>query len=212
MAVTVLTDSNFTISAAGMYEYNGKQFEITAKIGGKYSGNVDGKVFRNWDKNGVKKLVGAEYKEYRKVTIPCGHADYSTCHGEHKTVAVSANRIEKQHRSVMRALAVLNDFLGYQDSLSMQVNAAWYEFKTEQDRLAAEAEQLRLKREVERKEAEAKKQAEEEAKKQKKLAEQILSEYSTLCKFMPEVQAASVIANTYGSDVVNSVLGKKGVE
>lgn len=180
MTVTVLTDSNFTISAVGMYEYNGKQFEITAKVGGKYSGNVDGKVFRNWDKNGVKKLVGAEYKEYRKVTIPCGHADHSTCHGEHKTV-VSANRIEKKHRSVMKSLAVLNDFLGYQDGLSMQVNTAWYEFTTEQDRLAKEAEQLRLKREAERKEAEAKKATEEAAKKQaeeQKLRRAIIESYA----------------------------------
>lgn len=172
MTVTVLTDSDFTISAAGIYEYNGKQFEITAKVGGKYSGNVDGKVFRNWDKNGVKKLVGAEYKEYRKVTIPCGHADHSTCHGENKTV-VSANRIEKKRRSVMKALAVLNDFLGYQDGLSMQVNVAWYEFKAEQERIESEAEAARIKREAERKEAEAKKQAEAEAKKLQEAIEKL---------------------------------------
>lgn len=206
MAVTILTDSNFTISAAGMYEYNGKQFEITAKVGGKYSGNVDGKVFRNWDKNGVKKLVGAEYKEYRKVTIPCGHADHSTCHGEHKTVAVSANRIDKQHRSVMRALAVLNDFLGYQDSLSMQVNAAWYEFKTEQDRLAAEAEQLRLKREAERKEAEAKKQAEAEAKKQAELIQTVKNEQQILLSFgMSAAQIHTMLEQKYGAEILATV-------
>lgn len=205
MTVTILTDSNFTISAAGMYEYNGKQFEITAKVGGKYSGNVDGKVFRNWDKNGVKKLVGAEYKEYRKVTIPCGHADHSTCHGEHKTV-ISANRIGKKHRSVMKALAVLNDFLGYQDSLSIQVNEAWHNFKAEQERIAEEAEQLRLKREAERKEAEAKKQAEEEAKKQQALINTVVNDMNTLSKYMTQEQAVVILSNKYGEDVVQSVV------
>lgn len=197
MTVTVLTDSNFTISAVGMYEYNGKQFEITAKVGGKYSGNVDGKVFRNWDKNGVKKLVGAEYKEYRKVTIPCGHADHSTCHGEHKTVVVSAARREKKHRSIMHALHVLNDFLGYQDGLSMQVNTAWYSFKVEQERIEAEAEAAKMKREAERKEAEAKKQAEAEAKKleeERKLRLAMIESYAKKQGLTLEVAEANLTA------------------
>lgn len=175
MTVTVLTDSNFTISAAGMYEYNGKQFEITAKVGGKYSGNVDGKVFRNWDKNGVKKLVGAEYKEYRKVTIPCGHADNSTCHGEHVLKVVSSNKLAKQHRKLMLALSDIKAVLpNTSDDIVNLIHSRWYEYTEEVKRMEAEAEAKKAA-------IAAKKQAEEDAKKQaeeQKLRRAIIEGYA----------------------------------
>ena len=161
------------IKSAGTYMYFDAVVNVTEVTStGRYRGTCilpSGKEFSfSNSASGLQARIANDgiNPSGKKVVIPCGHADHSTCHGEHKTIAISASRREKKHRSIMNALHVLNDFLGYQDSLSMQVNKAWYEFKEEQERIEAEAEAARIKREAERKEAEAKKQAEEAAKKQ----------------------------------------------
>ena len=161
MAVTVLTNQDFTISAAGMYQFGDVVFEITGKQGGKYSGKVGDKTFRNWDKNGVRMLVGAEYTprvrngKETAARIPA-KVDNSQAHGQHKVVAVSDNKLARQHRAVMQALATINKVLGYQDAANMAVQASWYEYSKEQQAIA---ERLRLEAE-----AEAKAKAEAEAK------------------------------------------------
>lgn len=190
------------IKSAGIYEYNGAVINVTEITGsGKLRGTCklsDGTEFSFTNSaSGLAKRIDNGGKTTKSAVIPCGHSDNSTCHGEHKTVAVSAARIERKHRSVMSALNVLNDFLGYQDGLSMQVHTAWHEFKTEQDRLAAEAEQLRLKREAERKEAEAKKQAEAEAKKleeERKLRSAMIEAYAKKQGLTLEVAEANLTA------------------
>lgn len=161
------------IKSAGIYEYQGAVINVTeVTSNGRYRGACtlpSGKEFSfSNSASGLQARIANDgiNPSGKRAVIPCGHADNSTCHGEHKTVAISEARREKKHRLIMRSLHVLNDFLGYQDNLSMQVNEAWYIFTSEQDRLAAEAEASRIKREAERKEAEAKKQAEEAAKKQ----------------------------------------------
>ena len=169
MAVTVLTNQDFTISAAGMYQFGDVIFEITGKQGGKYSGKVGDKTFRNWDKNGVRMLVGAEYTprvrngKETAANIPA-KVDNSQAHGQHKVVAVSDNKLARQHRAVMQSLATINKVLGYQDAANMFVQSAWYEYAKEQqviaERLRAEAE-ARAKAKAE---AEAKAKAEAEAK------------------------------------------------
>lgn len=169
MAVTVLTNQDFTISAAGMYQFGEVVFEITGKQGGKYSGKVGDKVFRNWDKNGVRMLVGAEYTPRVKngketaAHIPA-KVDNSQAHGQHKIVAVSDNKLSRQHRVIMKALSDINKVLGYQDGANSLIQAAWFEYSNEQqaiaERLKAEAE-ARAKAKAE---AEAKAKAEAEAK------------------------------------------------
>lgn len=169
MAVTVLTNQNFTISAAGMYQFGNVVFEITGKQGGKYSGKVGDKTFRNWDKNGVRMLVGAEYTprvrngKETSANIPA-KVDNSQAHGQHKVVAVSDNKLARQHRAVMQALATINKVLGYQDAANMAVQASWYEYAKGQQAIA---ERLRIEAEARAKakaEAEAKAKAEAEAK------------------------------------------------
>ena len=203
-------DKISVIKSAGSYEYNGAAINVAEITGsGKLRGTCklsDGTEFSFTNSaSGLAKRIDNGGKTTKSAVIPCGHADHSTCHGEHKTVAVSTSRREKKHRSIMQALAVLNEFLGYQDGLSMQVNAAWYEFKAEQDRIAEEAEQLRLKREAERKEAEAKKQAEAEAKKQRELINTVVNDMNTLSKYMTQEQAVVILSNKYGEDVVQYV-------
>ena len=161
MLVTVLTNQDFTISAAGMYQFGNVVFEITDKKSGKYSGKVGDKTFRNWDKNGVKMLVGAEYtprvrsgKETASY-IPA-KVDNSQAHGANKIVAVSDNKLARQHRAVMQALSTINKVLGYQDGANNLIQAAWYDYATEQQALA---ERLRIEAE-----AKAKAKAEAEAK------------------------------------------------
>lgn len=169
MAVTVLTNQDFTISAAGMYQFGDVVFEITGKQGGKYSGKVGDKTFRNWDKNGVRMLVGAEYTpRVRNGKETAAHipakVDNSQAHGTHKVVAVSDNKLARQHRAVMQALSTINNILGYQDAANMAVQYSWYEYAKEQqaiaERLKAEAE-ARAKAKAE---AEAKAKAEADAK------------------------------------------------
>lgn len=169
MSVTVLTNQDFTISAAGMYQFGEVVFEITGKQGGKYSGKVGDKTFRNWDKNGVRMLVGAEYtprvRSGKEIAahIPA-KVDNSQAHGQHKIVAVSDNKLARQHKAVMQALSTINRVLGYQDAANMAVQSAWHEYSKEQqaiaERLKAEAE-ARAKAKAE---AEAKAKAEAEAK------------------------------------------------
>ena len=169
MAVTVLTNQDFTISAAGMYQFGDVVFEITGKQGGKYSGKVGDKTFRNWDKNGVRMLVGAEYTpRVRNGKETASHipakVDNSQAHGQHKVVVVSDNKLARQHRVVMQALATINKVLGYQDAANMAVQASWYEYSREQQAIA---ERLRIEVEARAKakaEAEAKAKAEAEVK------------------------------------------------
>ena len=169
MSVTVLTNQDFTISAAGMYQFGDVVFEITGKQGGKYSGKVGDKTFRNWDKNGVRMLVGAEYTpRVRSGKETAAHipakVDNSQAHGQHKVVAVSDNKLARQHRAVMQALATINKVLGYQDAANVAVQASWYEYSKEQQVIA---ERLRIEAEAKAKakaEAEAKAKAEAEAK------------------------------------------------
>lgn len=169
MAVTILTNQDFNISAAGMYQFGTVVFEITDKQGGKYSGKVGDKVFRNWDKNGVKKLVGAEYTpRVRSGKETAAHipakVDNSQAHGQHKVVAVSDNKLARQHRVVMNALSDINKVLGYQNGANSLIQAAWYEYSKEQQSIA---ERLRIEAEAKAKakaEAEAKAKAEAEAK------------------------------------------------
>lgn len=163
MAVTVLTNSDFTISAAGMYQFGEVIFEITDKNGGKYSGKVGDKVFRNWDKNGVRKLVGAEYTpRVRNGKETAAHipakVDNSQAHGTHKIVAVSDNKLARQHRAVMQALSTINRVLGYQDDVNGIIQARWYGYSNEQQAIA---EQLRIEAEAK---AKAKAEAAEKAK------------------------------------------------
>lgn len=169
MSVTVLTNQDFTISAAGMYQFGDVVFEITGKQGGKYSGKVGDKTFRNWDKNGVRMLVGAEYTpRVRNGKETAAHipakVDNSQAHGQHKVVAVSDNKLARQHRAVMQALSTINKVLGYQDAANMAVQSSWYEYAKEQQEIA---ERLRIEAEARAKakaEAEAKAKAEAEAK------------------------------------------------
>ena len=161
MATTVLTNQDFTISAAGVYQFGNVLFEITDKQGGKYSGKVGDKVFRNWDKNGVKMLVGADYTprvrngKTTAANIPA-KVDNSQAHGQHKVVAVSDNKLARQHRAVMQALNTINKVLGYQDGANSLIQAAWYEYSTQQAELVRQAKA--------KAEAEAKAKAEAEAK------------------------------------------------
>ena len=169
MAVTVLTNQDFIISAVGMYQFGDVVFEITGKQGGKYSGKVGDKTFRNWDKNGVRMLVGAEYTpRVRKGKETAAHipakVDNSQAHGTHKVVVVSDNKLARQHRAVMQALATINKVLGYQDAANTAVQASWYEYSKEQQAIA---ERLRIEAEARAKakaEAEAKAKAEAEVK------------------------------------------------
>lgn len=169
MSVTVLTNQDFTISAAGMYQFGDVVFEITGKQGGKYSGKVGDKTFRNWDKNGVRMLVGAEYTpRVRNGKETAAHipakVDNSQAHGQHKVVAVSDNKLARQHRAVMKALSDINKILGYQDEVNSLIQARWFGYSSEQqaiaERLKAEAE-ARAKAKAE---AEAKAKAEAEVK------------------------------------------------
>lgn len=199
------------IKSAGVYQYNGAVINVIETTGsGKLRGTCkldDGTEFSFTNSaSGLAKRIDNGGKTTKSAVIPCGHADHSTCHGEHKTVSISAARMEKKHRSIMQALNVLNGFLGYQDNLSMQVNSAWYNFKTEQERIAAEAEAARIKRETERKEAEAKKQAEAEAKKQAELIKTIKDEQQVLLSFgMSAEQVNVMLAQKYGAEILANI-------
>lgn len=198
------------IKTTGSYEYNGSVINVTEVTdSGKLRGVcklADGTEFKFTNSaSGLNGRINNGGKTIKKAVIPCGHADHSTCHGEHRTI-ISGNRIAKKHRSIMRALSVINDFVGYQDDLNIKVNEAWHDFKNEQNRLVAEAEQLRLKRETEAKEAEAKKLAEAEAKKQAELVRKIGEEQQVLLSFgMNEAQVKVMLEQKYGAEVLSSV-------
>lgn len=109
--------------------------------------------------NKLNKLAGVA----NSVTIPA-KVDNSQQKGENKVVAVSDNKLARQHRAVMQALATINKVLGYQDSANMAVQASWYEYSKEQHAIA---ERLRIEAEAKAKakaEAEAKAKAEAQAK------------------------------------------------
>ena len=90
--------------------------------------------------------------------------DNSQQNGENKVVAVSDNKLARQHRAVMQALSTINKVLGYQDNANNLIQSAWYKYSIEQQAIAA-----RLKAEAEARakakaEADAKAKAEAEAK------------------------------------------------
>ena len=109
--------------------------------------------------NKLNKLAGVA----NSVTFSA-KVDNSQQKGENKVVAVSDNKLARQHRAVMHALSTINKVLGYQDGANNLIHAAWYEYSNEQqaiaERLKIEAE-ARLKAKAE---AEAKAKAEAEAK------------------------------------------------
>jgi hypothetical protein len=116
--------------------------------------------------NKLNKLAGVACT----TTIPT-KTDNSQKRGESKVVAVSDNKLSRQHRAVMHALSTINKVLGYQDGANKLVHSAWYEYSNEQQAIA---QRLKAKAEAEAKakaEAEVKKQAEAEAKQQAKIAE-----------------------------------------
>lgn len=132
-----------------------------------------------------------------KVTIPA-KVDNSQAHGVNKVVSVSGNKLARQHRKVMDALSTINEILGYQDGANMLVQAAWYEYASEQKAIAEAAAK-------EKAEAEAKAKAEAEAKAEAAKIQQIRAEYDTLCSFMPETQAFSLIEKKYGAEYMEKV-------
>ena len=156
------------IKSAGSYLYNGAVIEATDVLD---SGRIictvtlaDGTTFgaRNRPSSLKYRIEhgGEQREKSTKVVIPCGHADNSTCHGEHVTKVSSSNKRAKQHRKLMLALNDIQSVLSdSSDDIVNLIHSRWYE-KVEADK--------RIEVEAEAKKAAiaAKKQAEEEAKKQ----------------------------------------------
>lgn len=168
MSVTVLTNQDFTISAAGMYQFGDVVFEITGKQGGKYSGKVGDKTFRNWDKNGVRMLVGAEYTpRVRNGKETAAHipakVDNSQAHGTNKIVFSyqSASKQQKRFLKAYKLCRQASEVYGLTDVFSgilEQLQAL--------DRYVSKCEKVKAQQAVElaKAEAEAKAKAEAEAK------------------------------------------------
>lgn len=164
------------IKSAGSYEYNGAVINVLEITGSKKLKGVcklqDGTEFNftNGYSNLIYRIEHAGKSKPRneagKVTtahIPT-KVDNSQAHGQHKVVAVSDNKLSRQHRAVMQSLSTINKVLGYQDAANMAVQASWYEYSKEQQAIA---ERLRIEAEARAKakaEAEAKAKAEAEAK------------------------------------------------
>lgn len=171
------------IKSAGRYEYNGAVINVTEITSSKKLKGIcklqDGTEFSftNGASNLLYRIEHAgkckprtEAGKETSANIPA-KVDNSHAHGQHKVVAVSDNKLARQHRAVMQALATINKVLGYQDATNMAVQASWYEYSKEQQAIA---KSLKAQAEAEAKakaEAEAKKQAEAEAKQQAKIAE-----------------------------------------
>lgn len=153
--------------------------------------------------NKLNKFAGVA----NSVTFPA-KVDNSQQKGENKVISatLSANKQQKRFLKAYKLCRQASECYGLTDVftgiLEQLQKLDEYTIRCE----AVKAEQLREQMKAE---AEAKKAAKKEEAEKKKLAEQILSEYTTLCKFMSEVEAASNIVNTYGSEVANSVLGER---
>lgn len=164
------------IKSVGSYEYNGAIINVVEITGSKKLKGVcklqDGTEF-NFTNGASNLLYRIEHAGKCKPRTEAGKenaahvpakVDNSQAHGQHKVVAVSDNKLARQHRAVMQALATINKVLGYQDTANMAVQASWYEYAKEQQEIA---ERLRLEAEAKAKakaEAEAKAKAEAEAK------------------------------------------------
>ena len=171
MAVTVLTNQDFTISAAGMYRFGDVVFEITGKQGGKYSGKVGDKTFRNWDKNGVRMLVGAEYTpRVRNGKGTAAHipakVDNSQAHGQHKVLSAtqSASKQQKRFLKAYKLCKQASEVYGLTDVFSGML-----EQLQKLDNYVTNCEAIKVQHAIElaKAEAEAKAKAEAAAKKLK---------------------------------------------
>ena len=101
--------------------------------------------------NKLNKLAGVA----NSVTITT-KVDNSQNKGENKVVAVSDNKLARQHKAIMQALSTINNVLGYQDAANVAVQSSWYEYAKEQEAII---KRLRIEAE-----ARAKAKAEAEAK------------------------------------------------
>ena len=164
------------IKSVGSYEYNGAVINVLEITGSKKLKGVcklqDGTEF-NFTNGASNLLYRIEHAGKCKPRTEAGKetaaqfpakVDNSQAHGQHKVVAVSDNKLARQHRAVMQALSTINKVLGYQDAANMAVQSSWYEYAKEQQAIA---ERLRIEAEAKAKakaEAEAKAKAEAEAK------------------------------------------------
>ena len=164
------------IKSAGIYDFNGAVIQVLEITSSKKLKGVcklgDGTefTFTNGPSNLLYRIEHAgkckprtEAGKESAAHVPA-KVDNSQAHGVHKVVAVSDNKLERQHRAVMQALSTINKVLGYQDSANIIIQAAWYEYSSNQQAIAK-----RLKSEAEARakakaEAEAKAKAEAEAK------------------------------------------------
>lgn len=156
------------IKSAGIYEYQGAVINVSEVL---ESGRIvctvtlsDGTTFESRNRpSSLKYRIehgGEQREKTTKTVIPCGHADHSTCHGEHVTKVVSSNKLAKQHRKLMLALNDIKSVLGdSSDDIVNLVHARWYEQAEAARKAEAEAEARKAA-------IIAKKQAEEAAKKQ----------------------------------------------
>ena len=164
------------IKSVGSYEYNGAVINIVEITSSKKLKGVcklqDGIEF-NFTNGASNLLYRIEHAGKCKPRTEAGKetaanipakVDNSQAHGQHKVVAVSDNKLARQHRTVMQALTTINKVLGYQDAANMAVQASWYEYAQEQQVIA---ERLRIEAKARAKakaEAEAKAKSEAEAK------------------------------------------------
>lgn len=171
------------IKSAGAYEFNGAVINVAEITSSKKLKGIcklqDGTEF-SFTNGASNLLYRIEHAGKCKPRTEAGRetsanilakVDNSQAHGKHKVVAVSNNKLARQHRAVMNALNTINSILGYQDGANKLVQSAWYEYSNEQQAIA---QRLKAQAEAEAKakaEAEAKKQAEAEAKQQAKIAE-----------------------------------------
>lgn len=188
-----------TIKSAGRYEYQGAIIDVTDVL---ESGRIictvtlaDGTMFEARNRPSSLKYriehKGEQRERTNKVTIPCGHADHSTCHGEHATKVVSSNKRAKQHRKLMMALSDIKDIFPYtSDDIVNLVHTRWLEYSSSERRKEAEAEARKA-------EIAAKKQAEAEAREQaeaEKLRRAMIESYAKSKKLTLEVAEANLAA------------------
>lgn len=188
-----------TIKSAGTYEYQGAVINVTeVTSNGRYRGKCtlqSGKEFSfSNSASGLQARIandGINPSSTKKVTIPCGHADHSTCHGEHATKVVSSNKRAKQHRKLMMALSDIKDILpDTSDDIVNLVHTRWLEYSSSERRKEAEAEARKA-------EIAAKKQAEAEAREQaeaEKLRRAMIESYAKSKKLTLEVAEANLAA------------------
>lgn len=181
-----------TIKSAGSYEFNGAVVnvtEVTSK--GRLRGTCtlsSGKEFSfSNSASGLKARIendGLNPSYKRSATIPCGHSDHSTCHGEHVTKHVSSNKLAKQHRKLMLAMNDIKDVLNdTSDDIVNLIQARWYE-KAEAVRKAMD--EIAAKK---RAEAEAREYAEAE-----KLRRSMIETYAKSKNLTLEVAEANLSA------------------